>query len=263
MYAGAAMEHTARPILVIDPERHPVVAILEPLAVVVHCRTVEAGLRVFRNVQPCVAVVEYRLPDGSGLELIAHVALKSPITPTVMVTAAGSETVCAAAFRLGVADCLVKPIVPAQLEDLAHRFLTVKPNPTPSLPVPRTMPVDRDAIASVAAKVRQAARLIDVHYDQPLSLDQLARAVGMTRFALSRHFARLMGRSLRRYQLDIRLLHAKQLLTDTTRPVTETAHLVGFGDLPRFDKVFRAATGSSPSAFRADARNDKRSARNY
>ena len=59
-----------------------------------------------------------------------------------------------------------------------------------------------------------------------------------------------MGMSLRQYLVTVRLERAKELLADNRLSITAVAHDVGFGDLPRFDKLFRRYTGLTPSAFR-------------
>ena len=59
-----------------------------------------------------------------------------------------------------------------------------------------------------------------------------------------------MGASFRSYLLRVRIAKAEQLLRDSGRTITEIAQMVGFGDLPRFDKVFRRATGMPPSVYR-------------
>ncbi|HXH82156.1 MAG TPA: helix-turn-helix transcriptional regulator [Candidatus Tectomicrobia bacterium] len=106
------------------------------------------------------------------------------------------------------------------------------------------------------------AAIIAAHYDEPLSVEHLARTVALSRYELSRRFTQTMGRSMRAYLVECRIERARALLLDGERSITDIAHSIGFGDLPRFDKVFRARVGCSPSAFRAAARHPA-TAQNY
>ena len=99
--------------------------------------------------------------------------------------------------------------------------------------------------------VRKAIEIIEHRYGDRLSLVQLGRETGMSRCRLSHRFSEAVGVSLRKYLLTVRLEHAKDLLADGRVSITEVAQEVGFGDLPRFDKLFRRYTGFTPSAFRA------------
>ena len=73
----------------------------------------------------------------------------------------------------------------------------------------------------------------------------------MSKSLLSRRFKEVAGMTFRGYLLRVRLERAKTLLSRKHASITEVAHSVGFGDLPRFDKLFKRYTGLTPSAYRA------------
>jgi len=204
--------------------------------------------------RPVVTIIEYQLADGCGLDLLRELRSKHPETVPVIATARGSERICAAAFRLGAADYLIKPISPPDLLETIRPLLS------------RARANSEILAASTGESqppaVRAAVRILESQYDEPLSLGELARAVGLDRFELSRQFTRAMGRCIRTYLAECRIARAKQLLL-TDRSITDIALMVGYGDLPRFDKMFRSLTRSSPSEFRRVAKNDKRSTTNY
>jgi two-component system response regulator YesN len=243
-------------ILLVDPDPGHAVSLLETVALVIARSSVAAALGALNQHQPHLIVLEYRLPDGSGLDVIAHARRKDARLPVVMATGAGSESVCAAAFRLGVADYLIKPIGPEQLLETVGRLLKAGPSRNGTVTVGDCDALTGGASGNVkAARVRRALRIIEAEYDEPISLAHLARAVGMGRFELSRQFSRLVGKSIRTYVGEYRIAKAKELLLTTERPMTEIAQLIGFGDLPRFDKVFGRLTGTTPSAYRKQSRN--------
>jgi two-component system response regulator YesN len=102
--------------------------------------------------------------------------------------------------------------------------------------------------------IQAVARLIHQRYWDELSLAELGREVGRSPDWLSRRFRSVMGVTFRSYVTQIRLERAQSLLVSGTASITEIAQSVGFGDLPRFDKLFKRAMGCTPSAYRRSGR---------
>jgi DNA-binding NtrC family response regulator len=73
--------------------------------------------------RPVVTIIEYQLADGCGLDLLRELRSQHPETVPVIATASGSERICAAAFRLGAADYLIKPISPPDLLETIRPLL--------------------------------------------------------------------------------------------------------------------------------------------
>ena len=95
--------------------------------------------------------------------------------------------------------------------------------------------------------------LIQQRYWDQVSLPALARQVGMSKYRLSHRFREVLGVTFRDYLLRVRLERAKALLAAGHVSITEVAQNVGFGDLPRFDRVFKRYTGVTPSVYRSSA----------
>ncbi len=107
-------------------------------------------------------------------------------------------------------------------------------------------------IDSSHALAEQAARMLDqaVAEGDGLRMPALAARLGVTDRHLRRIFADRFGVAPLDYLATRRLLQAKQLLTDTTLPVTEIAHATGFGSLRRFNAAFAERYRLNPSALR-------------
>ena len=65
-----------------------------------------------------------------------------------------------------------------------------------------------------------------------------------------RFFRAAFGETPKEFQTRLRLERAKQLLTVTSRSVTEICFDVGFSSLGSFSTLFRQHVGQSPKAFR-------------
>jgi len=100
----------------------------------------------------------------------------------------------------------------------------------------------------------QAARWLAqaAHEGQDPLLPAIAARLGVTDRHLRRIFARRHGVTPVAWLGTQRLLLAKQLLTDTSLPVTEVALACGFGSLRRFHAAFAARYRLSPGALRRE-----------
>ena len=97
----------------------------------------------------------------------------------------------------------------------------------------------------------RAKDLVDARYADPLDVDDLARAAGLSRAHFSREFKRTFGESPYSYLLTRRLERAAALLRNTDRPVTEICFAVGLSSLGSFTTSFTRTYGASPTAYRA------------
>jgi two-component system response regulator YesN len=195
-----------------------------------------------------LVVLDYRLPDRNGLEVLAELRSVRPNLPVVMLTGYGSEWICAAAFKLGVADYLQKPINAVDLVGTVQRILSPRLERSESS---GERPILSGPAAPLSIPIQRAMGLIQQRYWDQFSLSALALQVGMSKYRLSHRFREVLGVTFRDYLLRVRLERAKVLLTTGHVSITEVAQSVGFGDLPRFDKVFKRYTGLTPSAYRS------------
>ena len=90
---------------------------------------------------------------------------------------------------------------------------------------------------------------------QELRLPDLAAKLGVTDRHMRRIFAAEHGVSPVDFVTTQRLLHAKQLLTDTELPVTQVALASGFASVRRFNAAFAERYRLSPSSIRRERAN--------
>jgi AraC family transcriptional activator FtrA len=92
------------------------------------------------------------------------------------------------------------------------------------------------------------------HLDEDLSVEGLAKQVGMSKRTLSRRFAEEAGTSPIEWLIGLRLARAKQMLEKTARSVDEIAYDTGFGSAPTLRHHFRRRLNTSPVAYRTHFR---------
>jgi AraC-like DNA-binding protein len=116
---------------------------------------------------------------------------------------------------------------------------------------PRTRDTgDRMAFAPIARHLLRAKDLADARYFEPLSVDDLACAAGLSRAHFSREFHRAFGESPHAYLLTRRLERAASLLRTTDRSIAEVCFSVGLRSLGSFTTSFTRTFGLSPNAYR-------------
>jgi AraC-like DNA-binding protein len=96
----------------------------------------------------------------------------------------------------------------------------------------------------------RAKDLADVRYADPLTVDDLAAAAGLSRAHFSRQFRRAFGESPHAYLLTRRLERAAALLRTTDRSVVDICLSVGLASVGSFTTSFSRAFGVSPTAYR-------------
>lgn len=99
--------------------------------------------------------------------------------------------------------------------------------------------------------LRRARDLADRSYAEPLDLDELAAAAGVSKYHFLRCFAATYGKTPAQYLAERRIERAQDLLRATNLTVTEVCMLVGYTSLGSFSSRFRALVGVSPSAYQA------------
>jgi AraC-like DNA-binding protein len=102
-----------------------------------------------------------------------------------------------------------------------------------------------------ARHLLRAKDLADAWYFEPLGVDQLARAAGLSRAHFSREFRRAFGESPHAYLLTRRLERAAALLRTTDRSVADICMSVGLQSVGSFTTSFTRTYGMSPTTYRA------------
>jgi len=114
-----------------------------------------------------------------------------------------------------------------------------------------THPAEAQPSGGLAAwQRRKAVAHIEEHLAEPISLEALARLVGLSACYFCRAFRHSLGMPPQRYQLNQRIERAKTLLAKRSASVTDVSLTVGYNDTSAFCTAFRRITGLTPSAYR-------------
>src|SRR5436190_1661425 len=97
----------------------------------------------------------------------------------------------------------------------------------------------------------RARDLADARYADAVTVDEMARAAGLSRAHFSREFRRAFGETPHAYLLTRRLERAAALLRTTDRSIADVCFSVGWASLGSFTSSFTRMFGRSPAAYRA------------
>jgi AraC-like DNA-binding protein len=107
------------------------------------------------------------------------------------------------------------------------------------------------AYAPPARHLLRAKDLADARYFDPIDVDDMAAAAGLSRAHFTREFRRAFGDTPRGYLLTRRLERAAALLRNTDRSVAEICFDVGLTSVGSFTTSFTRMFGASPTVYRA------------
>jgi len=98
--------------------------------------------------------------------------------------------------------------------------------------------------------VQKARKYARHHLDDPICLDDLARAAGVSRFHFLREYRRHTGRTPIADVRQIRADYARSLILTTSMPLKEIAPAAGFANEYTLSRTFRQLFNMPPGAFR-------------
>lgn len=99
-------------------------------------------------------------------------------------------------------------------------------------------------------RLRRVMDYIGDNLAEDISLNRLAREVGLSPWHFAKAFKRRVGLAPHQYVLEERVARAKLLLEDERLPLAEIARRVGFSSQSHLTSVFRRRVGATPGAFR-------------
>lgn len=99
------------------------------------------------------------------------------------------------------------------------------------------------------ARILPVKQYIDANFSKAITLADLSELCGISNTHMRRIFSGIFHMSPIEYQINLRILHAKDLLLTGLYTVGETAELCGFSDPNYFSRIFKEYVGISPMKY--------------
>ncbi len=98
--------------------------------------------------------------------------------------------------------------------------------------------------------VERAKAYIAAHFSRELSLEEMAKELGISPYYLSKLFKESEGVNYIDYLTGLRIKYAKEQLSKTDNSIKEICHESGYGDPNYFSRIFKKWTGVTPTEYR-------------
>ena len=100
-------------------------------------------------------------------------------------------------------------------------------------------------------KLTEALTLMEANIEEPLTADEIAHYVGLSRRQLERLFKQFLNTLPSKYYLGLRLNRAREMLQRTTKSIVQIGLTCGFSSGPHFSTAYRSHFGITPREERA------------
>lgn len=134
-----------------------------------------------------------------------------------------------------------------ELERLCEMFrlLPIIFTSTDYTPAGKPIRIERDV-----RRMQQICTYVMSYYNRTITLDEIASEVRMNKSAFCSYFKRCKGVTFSQFVTEYRMNTACELLKQSQKQVAEICFLVGFNDLPHFNRVFKRHIGKTPTEYR-------------
>lgn len=232
-----------RPVLMVDDDaqvREMYARLVAEALPGVPIQSAEDGqfaLDMLETITPCLVLLDLMMPRVDGFTVLEYMRSNPRLQTVPVLVMSGKLLTEEDAHRLDYARVVFqsKDMLSEQEALVALRS---------------ALRDDERLLQATSAVVKQALAYLHQHYAEPLSRQQIARAVGVSEGYLSKIFKQEMGISPWDALNRFRIQRARELLKTTDGNITEIAAQVGFDDPSYFGRVFQQQVGLSPKKYR-------------
>ncbi len=79
------------------------------------CTSVEAGMGLFARLTPDLVITDYRLPDGTGMQVLEHIIASDHPSPVILITNYSDIRTAVKSMKMGASEYITKPVNPDEL----------------------------------------------------------------------------------------------------------------------------------------------------
>ena len=170
-----------------------------------------------------------------------------------------TERITTCSGRLAMLDCMINWLETQESRELAHAL-------SEQLCMDRIRPSsERQNIPTnylggdLQPRLTMSIELMENNIEEPLSTDEIADLVNISRRQLERLFKRYLNSMPAKYYFQLRLKKARQLLLNTNKSIIQIGLCCGFSSGPHFSSAYKTFYGITPREERTTLFNVKKS----
>ena len=215
------------------------------------------GLELIREKNPDILFTDIRMPQMDGLAMIAAIRSEHQDMQISILTGYREFEYAREALRLGVNRFLLKPSRMKELNE-AMEAMTANLKKAGAVEQEQVVPeqkaeeTDKPATVDEAGNfvVKKAMEYIRAHYNEKIQLTDVAEAVYVSHWHLSKLLNKTLDKSFSDILNETRIKQAQVLMQDSSLHIGDIAEKVGFNDAAHFARVFKKYTGMSANEYR-------------
>lgn len=243
------------------------------------------ALDALPELRPQLIITDVRMPQMDGLQFAEKAKQILPETEIVILSGYRDFSYAQTAVKIGVSDYMLKPIKKANFAEMLHTMyqkIEAKSdqaayyqvldgyakglvneeemrNAVSTIPqTENTQPYTvlkpgmvADANGATSTKiVRDALVYIKRHYNENISVADIAESINVSKSYLCDQFKKEQNSTIVNYLTKLRMERAKELLVSTNMKMYEISVEVGYNDYTYFSQIFKRYTGCTLSEFR-------------
>jgi len=242
--------------LIIDDERPARQAIIQlgqwdkhGIAVPMETFNCISAFSMMEENPPDIVFVDMYLPVIDGLAFLQKATQHFPNTKFIAVSGFDKFEYARQAFRYGVVEYLLKPIIEEELDQAISKAVGLLNAMQSHAPPMQGIHQNITIMDTVATEILD---YILMHYSAEINLTMFSQQYCLTKEYLSRCFKEKTGYGIYEFVTKTRMEKAKALLDTSDIQIRVIAEMVGYQDQNYFSRAFKKFYGVHPSKIRMD-----------
>jgi two-component system response regulator YesN len=193
-----------------------------------------------------ILITDIKMPIIDGLQLIKELSDIERHIEFILISGFSDFSFALTAIKYGVSDYLLKPIIPEELQSalikIIGRFKQFDFHESPNRKLQLQSNCNRF--------IKKAYEYVENHYQNPISLHEVAEYLGISQSYLSKLFVCKLKMRFTQFVNLYRIRISQQYLKATDKTIEDIAELVGYSDYKYYSVVFKSITGMTPIQFK-------------
>lgn len=201
----------------------------------------QEAIDIIMSFRPELMLLDVQMPCKDGLEVMREAKEAGVLPVTIILSGYDEFKYAQTALKYGVKEYVLKPCRSTEILRLVNEAVT-------AIEGEEWKDIEEEKIDNYL--VNRTVEYLNEHYNENLTLGNVAEKMEVTASYLSYLFSQNMTCCFVDYLNEVRIEHACTYLQQNRLKVYEIAFKVGFHDEKYFSKVFKKVKGVSPAQYK-------------